>query len=83
MPGKAVAGVGFTRPIAKTVLEAPERYALAALREPGEPCQQTLRTVIEAGLTALGWPQGKRIVEYAHYHAACLNDGHPNQFEGR
>lgn len=83
MPGRAVAGVGFTRPLAKTVLDAPERFALSRVREDGEACQQTLRTVIAAGLEALGWPEERRRLEYVQYQVKCLKAGHVNEFEGR
>lgn len=73
---------GFEAPGIRTRLDCKERYALAELREAGEPCANTVRTVIDAGLTALGWPLERRILEYAKFAADCVATGTTNRFEG-
>jgi hypothetical protein len=73
---------GFESPSIRTRADAKDRYALAELRAAGEPCAHTVRTVLDAGLTALGWPLERRILEYAKYSAECVSTGTTNRFEG-
>lgn len=84
--GRKLQTPAFSGPRTKTQLPPQDRYALAALRDEwggDHPCQLVLRTVVRAGLAALGWPQDRRVEEYAEYKAQCESTGASNQFEGR
>lgn len=74
---------GFSRVIVKTRCAPADRFAMSKLAEKDEPGQATVRRVIDAGLTALGWPQERRVLEYADYAAYCITSGRTNEFEQR
>ncbi len=80
-PGRRLEGPPFGGQRVKTALSPRDRHALAKLRmeRSGEPCQATVRAVIDAGLKALGWPEERREREYRQYCASVTY----NDFEGR
>lgn len=70
----------------KTALPAADRYALSLLRArlgDDVACQEILRMVIQAGLSAYGFDGDKRRVEYTQYAMDCVNNGTTNEFESR
>jgi hypothetical protein len=75
----------FAEARVKTALPAHDRLALFLLRnEHGEePCQATVRRVIDAGLTALGYPPGQRTKDYQEYQDGCRRGDLVNEFESR
>lgn len=84
--GRRLVLPAFSGQRAKTQLPPQDRYALAALRDEwggDHPCQLVLRTVVRAGLAALGWPQRRREEEYEEYVAQCARTGATNNFESR
>lgn len=73
----------FDRVIVKTRCAPADRFAMSYLAEESEPGQATVRRVIDAGLTALGWPPERRVVEYADHVAHCITSGTINKYESR
>lgn len=84
MAESTLSPVGFDRPFVKANIPVEQRFALACLsgqHDANEP--DTVRMVLFAGLYALGWTEQRSIEEYAAYRVQCLQDGKPNEFEGR
>lgn len=84
MADDTLSPVGFDRRIIKTQCEPRERYALAMLRAQwGRSGFAVVRLVLLAGLDAVGWPEERRIKEYADYSVRCITTGATNEFESR
>lgn len=75
----------FSSARVKTALPPCDRLALFYVRADhgSEPCQATVRRVIDAGLTALGYTPEQREKAYQEYVAETIRDGLVNEFEGR
>jgi len=77
-------GYAFDRSsVVKTRLPAQERYVLARLAESDEAGMATVRRMVCDGMDHNGWPEHRRVEEYAKYKARCLRSGEPNKFEDR
>lgn len=69
--------------IVKTNMSGQERYALAHMMAEGDkvPRATFVRTVLLAGMEALGWDEERQIKEYSEYRLRCLRTGADNLFE--
>lgn len=73
----------FDKRIVRTRLKPQERYALSMIHgDRSQALQATVREVLEAGMTALGWPEAERVEGYSRYKVECLRTGTINEFEG-
>jgi hypothetical protein len=89
MADDTLSPIGFeTSRLVKTHMPPQERYALACLQ--GEHLKKDggrvnrsgfMRTVVLAGLDALGWTEDRRIKEYAQYRLRCIERNEHNPYE--
>jgi hypothetical protein len=86
MADDTLSPVGFTTSrVVKTHMQPQERFALACLQgelTAGKPNRSSLvREVMLAGLKDLGWPEARRVREYAKYRLECIERGIENPYE--
>jgi hypothetical protein len=88
MTDDTLSPIGFeTSRLVKTHMPPQERFALACLQgaELGEGDRTNrsalVRTVVLAGLDALGWTEDRRIKEYARYRLRCIERNEHNPYE--
>lgn len=71
-------------PIVKTRMTAEHRYALGQLHLEEDGLETSfgfIRRVLVVGLDALGWPEERRIEEYARFRQECLAGHSANPYE--
>lgn len=84
MADDTLSPVGFDRPFIKAYLDKERRFALACIAGQWQTSEaDTVRGLLLAGLTSLGWDEERCIKEFAAYRVRCLQQGTPNEFEGR
>lgn len=87
MADDTLSPVGFDRRTVKLALPDESRFALACLFGDAykhgtafDYEQALVRHVLDAGLTALGWPLERRIGDLAAHRIRCLKSGATNAY---